>query len=199
MNLRNTFYVALAFFCLGVAGFALSYLFGFEGFLSAKGSLPNDLDWQIAFHAHLIGGAIALGLGWLQFLPKLRKNKPILHRNIGKVYLASILVISAPAAMYLAPNAIGSIWNSWGFGLMAISWFCTSIAGLWYIRKGQVTIHQKWMIRSFALTLAAVSLRIQLPTYIISGYSFELAYSIVAWSCWVPNLFIAEWIIRKKI
>lgn len=113
--------------------------------------------------------------------------------------MASVLLVSGPAAMYLAPNAIGGGWNSWGFGLMAISWFSTTLAGLWLISNGQVASHQKWMIRSFALTLAAVSLRIQLPSYIISGFSFEWAYSVVAWSCWVPNLLIAEWIIRKKI
>jgi hypothetical protein len=56
------------------------------------------------------------------------------------------------------------------------------------------------MIRSFSLTLAAITLRI----YIFAASWFvdlgqPLAYAILAWLSWLPNLLAAEWIIRKKI
>jgi uncharacterized membrane protein YozB (DUF420 family) len=53
--------------------------------------------------------------------------------------------------------------------------------------------HRRWMIRSFALTLAAVTLRIYLPIGITLNHGeFTLPYTIIAWACWIPNLIVAE-------
>ena len=50
------------------------------------------------------------------------------------------------------------------------------------------------LIRNFSLTLAAVTLRLQLPLYIGAfGLDFESAYQVVSWTSWVPNLLVAEW------
>ena len=53
------------------------------------------------------------------------------------------------------------------------------------------------MIRNFALSLAAVTLRLYLPASAVAGVPFEDFYPAVAWLCWVPNLILAEWC-RKK-
>jgi hypothetical protein len=53
------------------------------------------------------------------------------------------------------------------------------------------------MVRNFALTFAAVTLRLWLPTAIIAGAPFELAYPVIAWLCWVPNLLLAELLLRQ--
>lgn len=53
------------------------------------------------------------------------------------------------------------------------------------------------MVRNFALTFAAVTLRLWLPASVVSGVPFELAYAIVAWLCWVPNLAVAEWMLDR--
>lgn len=53
------------------------------------------------------------------------------------------------------------------------------------------------MTRSFALTLAAVTLRIYLPL-LASQMSFLTAYLIVSWVCWVPNLLAAEWLVATR-
>ena len=67
------------------------------------------------------------------------------------------------------------------------------------IRAGDVTRHRQWMVRSYALTLAAVTLRIQLPFYqAVLGLSFDDAYAIVAWFCWIPNLVVAEWFFNQE-
>lgn len=53
------------------------------------------------------------------------------------------------------------------------------------------------MVRNFALTLAAVTLRIYLPASMIAGIEFEVAYPYIAWLCWVPNLVAAELLFNK--
>jgi hypothetical protein len=52
------------------------------------------------------------------------------------------------------------------------------------------------MIRSAALTLAAVTLRIYLPIG-SATVGFEASYPIICWLAWVPNLMLAEWILRR--
>lgn len=51
------------------------------------------------------------------------------------------------------------------------------------------------MIRSFALTFGAVTLRIYIPASQIAGIPFALAYSAISWLAWVPNLLVAELLI----
>ena len=54
--------------------------------------------------------------------------------------------------------------------------------------------HRAWMLRNFALTFAAVTLRIQLGVMTGGlGMSFDDAYACVAWTSWVPNLVLVEW------
>ena len=48
------------------------------------------------------------------------------------------------------------------------------------------------MVRGFALSFAAVTLRILLPGAMAAGVPFELAHPAIAWLCWVPNLLLAE-------
>jgi len=59
------------------------------------------------------------------------------------------------------------------------------------IRNKRVEQHQKMMIYSYAACFAAVTLRIWLPLLVMGIGNFTIAYTIVAWLCWVPNLFVA--------
>jgi hypothetical protein len=52
--------------------------------------------------------------------------------------------------------------------------------------------HRRWMVRSFALTFAAVTLRLYLPIAPIMGWDFMVAYRAISILCWVPNLIVAE-------
>ena len=42
------------------------------------------------------------------------------------------------------------------------------------------------------LTFAAVTLRIYLPLSDLVGIDFDVAYPVIAWLCWVPNVIVAE-------
>ena len=61
-----------------------------------------------------------------------------------------------------------------------------------------VDAHRAWMLRSYALTLAAVTLRIYIPLSQVAGVEFEAAYQAISWFCWVPNLLIVEWIVLTR-
>jgi len=41
-------------------------------------------------------------------------------------------------------------------------------------------------------------LRLYLPASIAAGAEFERAYALIAWVCWVPNLWVAEWLFNRS-
>lgn len=143
---------------------------------------------------HFLAGGVVLIIGALQFSAKMRSKYLQVHRMLGRVYVVGCIV-GGFAGLYLAFHSTGGIVSHWGFGMLAVCWIVTTSMAYRHIRAGNVRIHQDWMIRSYALTLAAVTLRIYLPISQISGYPFEEAYQAIAWLCWVPNLVIAEWFI----
>jgi hypothetical protein len=54
------------------------------------------------------------------------------------------------------------------------------------------------MIRNFSLTFAAVTLRLYLPASLAAGLPFDTVYPAIAWLCWVPNLVVAEFLLRER-
>jgi uncharacterized membrane protein len=167
------------------------------GLLNSKSDgLLNNIVWNSAFYIHIILGGLALLIGWIQFSSKLRVKKPKLHRRIGIVYVISSL-LSALTSLYVAYYATGGIISALGFASLGVVWFYTTLKAYLDIVKGNIIAHEKMMIFSYATCFAAVTLRIWLPVLVISLDEFILAYRIVAWLCWVPNLFVALLIVKS--
>lgn len=196
---KKILWFLFALFAILIGLYPLIYFFmdGKTGLLSSKPDwILNSTIWHISFYTHIILGGLALLIGWLQFNNKLRINKPQVHRNIGKVYIVSVLV-SAIAGFYIALFAEQGLWASLGFVCLALIWFTTTLMGYITIRNKQVIKHQMFMIYSYAACFAAVTLRIWLPLLIISTGNFGKSYIVVAWLCWIPNLLVAHLIVRK--
>ena len=151
--------------------------------------------WAITLHVG--GGMIALLLGPVQFLTSLRRHATAVHRWFGRVYLAGILLGGA-GGLALAPVAFGGPWPRLGFAGLGIAWLGAGALAYVRIRQGRVEEHRAWMMRSYALTFAAVTLRLELPLLVAVGVSFPVAYTIVAWLSWVGNLVVAEWIVARS-
>lgn len=156
------------------------------------------LKWPITAVCHFSGGAVALMVGAFQVNGRLRARLPGLHRWAGRAYVLAVSV-GALAGLSMAFNATGGRTAQIGFGLLAFAWLLSTAAAFLHVRQRNIGAHRNWMIRSYALTLAAVTLRIYLPTSVLAGISFEVAYPAIAWLCWVPNLIAAEWIVRSGL
>ena len=189
-----------AFLAIGVGLYPALYLVadGKIGLLQSKNNelLENAL-WNIGFYGHIVFGGIALLTGWSQFSEKLRRKRIELHRNLGKIYIISVL-ISGICAVYIVFFATGGIITSVGFIALGVIWLFTTIKAYMAIRKNDLSLHQGMMIYSYAACFAAVTLRIWLPLLTASFGSFIIAYKIVAWLCWVPNMIFAYFWVRKK-
>ncbi len=153
---------------------------------------------KISLLLHVGAGILALAAGPFQFSPALRIRSPRLHRRLGYLFFAGVAV-GGLAGLYSATITLGGMSARIGFALLALLWLSTAAAALAAIRRRDLAAHREWMVRCFGLTLAAVSLRIQLPLLEAATGSFEDAYRTVAWLSWVPNLIAAElWIRRTR-
>ena len=141
---------------------------------------------------HTAVGGLALACGAFQFSNRLRIERAAVHRTLGKIYVVAVIV-SGMSALVLAPSSTGGPPAHFGFALLGVLWVTTAVIAYARVRGRDYPAHRQWMIRSYSLCLAAVTLRIYLPAAQMMGFQFEDAYPVIAWMCWVPNLVVAEW------
>jgi uncharacterized membrane protein len=156
---------------------------------------------QVAFYVHVTFGGLALLLSPLQFATRVRTRAPQVHRAVGRVVLAAI-ALAGSAGLVLAPHNVAGAVGTAGFGLLAVLWLACAATAFRAIRRRDVAAHRRWMVRTFALTYAAVTLRLWLGLMIAAqiavwgvdgGTAFQRAYLVVPFLAWVPNLLVAEW------
>jgi uncharacterized membrane protein len=165
--------------------------------------LPPSMQANFQAHSfgiylHVFAAVTALLIGPLQFWAKLRLLRPRLHRWLGRIYLGFGVLCGGLAGLYMSQFANGGLVVRLGFGTLALVWLWTGFQAYWSIRAGAVEAHRAWMVRNFALTLAAVSLRVYLPLSMMAGIEFGTAYAFIAWLCWVPNLLLAELLWNRR-
>ena len=151
---------------------------------------------------HICGAALALVVGPFQFLPRLRHGRAWVHRALGATYLTAATV-GGLGGLGMATTAYTGIVASLGFASLALCWLACTWTGFTMIMRGRVADHRRWMIRSFSLVFAGVSLRLILGTYsavepsVHTWLTFHDVYRATAWLCWVPNLLLALWFTRS--
>jgi hypothetical protein len=164
-------------------------------YLGPTDEIPSQIQTNAFLHpwlaVHAAGAATALLLGPFQFFPKLRARYLRLHGWSGRVYVLGCTA-GGMSGFLLAMGASTGPVTMAGFGLLAVIWLVTtSLAWLRAVQR-RIAAHKAWMIRSFALTLAAVTLRLYLLTADSLALPEVSSYQLIAFLCWVPNLVLAE-------
>lgn len=192
--------LTLAFFTFLMAGITAEYIpYDTDvGFLRIKQDYIGIDHWRIAFFIHVYASMWALLAGFSQFSSQIQSFYPRVHRTLGYVYVTNVLLITGPAALVMSFYANGGPTSKIAFGLLAIGWFAFTAIALVKAKNGDFVAHRNFMIRSYALTLSALTLRAwkwsitntaELPPMDV--------YRAVAWLGWVPNILIAEVLIRR--
>lgn len=168
-------------------------------FLDVKSHVAHVPHWKAALYTHVFSGMCALCAMLTQFFRSRRPWTIAMHRLMGRMYAVVVLVIAAPSGAILAWYAEGGISGRLGFGTLVALWALTTAEGVRAARARDYALHRAWMIRSFALTLSAVTVRewqfwlgIYLPPHVDIN-------SITAWMGWLPNLLIAECWLRWSV
>ena len=175
-----------------------------------KVGLRAHVPWHFPLLVvHALTGGIALLVGPWQFVRRVRRL-PRVHRYLGRVFLFAGVMPASLTGMVDAWLSTAGPLASLGFALLDVVWLFTAVARFLAARSGRYRDHQDWMIRCFAATFAAVTLRLWLITLLLvqlpllhSVYHdhfhdlFHTAYVSVAWLAWVPNVLVVEWYLRR--
>lgn len=168
-------------------------------YIAGVGPVPANVLANRYFYpwiaVHAVAASIALMLGAMQLSSVMRRRWPGLHRASGWLYVLGCIVGAASALVLSAGLSSGPVAAA-GFGALGVLWLHATMQGLRSARARDFSRHRAWMIRSYALTFAAVTLRIYLPASQLIGIDVDLAYRCIAWLAWVPNVVIAEVCIR---
>jgi hypothetical protein len=199
--LRIVLLVALAFFSFLMIRLTLPYtaIRSDVHFLRTKQSIYHIRYWRISFYTHVFTSCLVLLAGFTQFAPRLLARRRQVHRVMGWVYLIVVTTISGPAAFIMALYANGGLAARMSFTLLASCWISFTLCAGYYAVRRRFALHGAFMFRSYALTLSAITLRAY--TYLIDLTALPISpreiYILTAWFSWVPNLLLAEVLIRR--
>lgn len=192
----------LAFFTWLMADISMAYIpyHTDVGFLRIKQQYIDIDHWRIAFFIHVYSSIWVLLAGFTQFSRKLQRHNPSLHRIMGYIYVVDILAITGPAGLVMGFYANGGLFSQVAFVLLAFLWIFFTAMALVKARQRDFKAHRYYMIRSYALTLSALTLRAW-KYAITNTHALHVppmdVYRIVAWAGWGINLLVAEWIIWR--
>ena len=197
---------------------ALLIIYGFFSYLLVMISLqyiPYDTDvaflrimqdvidvlfYKLAFFTHVYTAVFVIPAGFTQFSRYIRGNFFLIHKYVGRVYAFVVIFLAGPSGFYMGIFANGGIAAQISFCLLSVLWIYFTAMAVIRVRQGDIESHREFLIRSFALTLSALTLRAwkYLIVFVFEPRPMDV-YQIVAWLGWIPNLIIAEIIIGKFI
>ncbi|MEK4325444.1 DUF2306 domain-containing protein [Paenibacillus sp. FSL R7-0312] len=168
------------------------------GLVSFKLQKPNfELKpWIYVLYIHIFTAIFALIIGPFQLFMKPTNDRKRWHRLLGYGYVLSITV-SGIVSVYLSLFATGGWIAGLGFMSLDVLWVATTLTATRKIMAKDIQAHKAWMLRSYALTFAAVTLRIWLAPLTLLFGDFEAGFRVVAWVCWIPNLLVIEAVIFR--
>ncbi len=150
------------------------------------------------YYSHVLVSGLILLMGFFQISSTVRTKFPRSHKVAGRVYVFGIIGLAAPGALIMSffINRGPLVFTS--FLLQSICWIACTVIAFQKIRNHDVPSHRLWMWRSFAITLAAITLRLYV---LLTQGSIDLSkphwYGIVAWCSWLPNLILVE-VFRRR-
>ena len=168
-------------------------------FLRIKQEVIVFDHYKIAFFTHVYTSIFLMIFGAIQFSNYIQNKLIKLHRISGRFYVGILLLLSGPSGLVMSYYANGGVLAQVSFLLLSTFWMLFTFLSFYFVLKRQLIKHQKFAIRSFALTLSAISLRLfkYLLVLFFEPYPMD-AYRIAAWSGWTFNLLLAEIIIYYK-
>jgi hypothetical protein len=179
-----------------IAAMAAYVLFHFERFLidSAHPAWNHYEPFKWWLLPHGIAGFCALVLAPLQFVEGIRRRYTALHRTMGTIYVISACVL-APIGLYIQylDEAQGSA-RSFTIEtvIQSSTLMITTGIGCYFALKRQFTYHRQWMIRSYAVALTFLEVRLILGVFGLDQPPDWHVLETVVWSCVASSVLVGD-------
>ena len=149
---------------------------------------------------HILAAATYALAGILQLAPRFRRRHPVWHRRAGRVVAVAGLLVAISALwmtlFYEAQPGTGVLLYVLRLVFGSAMAACL-VLGVAAVRRGDIATHRAWMVRGYAIGLAAGT---QVFTEGFGGAIFGtgvLAADLAKGAGWVINLAVAEWALRR--
>lgn len=160
---------------------------------------PRITAAPAALVVHALAAAVFALVGAWQFPARLRRGHPAWHRRAGRVLVAAGLLV-AGSGLWMTLFYVDAPGGTplWAVRLVVASATGVSLVlGFTAMRRRDIATHRAWMIRAYALAVAAGT---QTVTEGVGKALFgvnDVSKFVGVTAGWVINLAIAEWIIRR--
>lgn len=139
---------------------------------------------------HILASSVAMAVLPLQFVRSLRRAHPRLHRWLGRVCVTGVVLGGLSGANLALSSRYGGF-GAVGFFLGASFWTAAAVIVAWMAAFGRGTAHRGWVIVLAALSLGAVTIRIEMPLFLVFfGLTGDFNVELTAWTCWALNLLV---------
>lgn len=199
-------FILLTLLVLLFIAFSLSPYIGLDASRSRIPLPQGATQYYPLLIAHMSFATVAMLTCLLQVWPWLRQQQPRIHRMVGRVYVFGGVIPAALAALVITcylpfglPAGVSNI-------MLSVLWIGFTLTGYRMARKKNYAAHQRWMIRSFALTMSIILNRLFIPLTIILAEAihtpdvlmpFTIA-GVVTWLSWTTALLGVEWWLGVK-
>jgi uncharacterized membrane protein len=135
--------------------------------------------------------------GLILMSESVRRRRGGLHRVLGRVQVAVLLLLVLPSSVVMSRHAFGGWPAGLSFVLLSVATAICAVVGIVYARCRRYDRHRRWMLRCYVLICSAVALRLISGTAGLIGVpSPEWAYVVAAWSSWLIPLAALEIVLR---
>jgi len=168
-----------------------------HGFVLERMELALEDWWRYTLTAHVAGGLLCLLSSLLQYSELLLKRATWLHRNLGRIYALSIIMVVFPTGVALAFVAKGGLSGTIGFLVLSFATLFTVLFGMIAIYRKNLRSHQAWISRSFALVTSAITFRVLQLGLTRLDLDYQKIYQISLWASIGINLVLCEYYLLK--
>jgi Predicted membrane protein (DUF2306) len=143
---------------------------------------------------HGVIGACALLLVPMQFFDRLRARFRLLHRVVGRIYVACALVLAPLGAyiQYLEEPLGASRSFTTAATIDALLLTITTGIGFTFALKRMIPQHRQWMTRSYAVALTFLQIRVILGVTGLDQPPDPAITEIVVWTCVALSVLVGD-------
>jgi uncharacterized membrane protein len=145
--------------------------------------------YRAAFYVHIVSGPVVLVNGLVLLSERVRRRHGRLHRVLGRVQVAGLLLFVLPSGVVMSRDAFGGWPAGLSFLVLSAATAGCVVAGVVHARRRRFDRHRRWMVRSYVLVCSAVALRLISGAAELAGVPNPAgAYVVAAWASWLVPL-----------
>jgi uncharacterized membrane protein len=149
---------------------------------------------------HIVGATVFALVGAFQFVPRFRRQHRTWHRRVGRLVTAAGLAVAGSALwltlVYEAQPGTGGLLYVLRL-LFASAMAASLLLGITAVRRHDIAAHRAWMIRAYAIGLAAGTQAFTEGIAVAVVGTGELRMDLAKGAGWIINLAVGEWTIRR--